>query len=186
MEMYFKKFGGEFMKCLFILSLYGGVYNNESKFCSTFLAQWLNVDERCFMLLLNSLGCKSVAPLLFNLQLNNSYSVPFLIKQPATWKPTIVFWIPGHNPWSFLIWNIISEKANISISRDCSIYLIWGSHSLVQKFFHLLKCDLMFVDACITVQFIKKNPTRFNNVSKVLLFHSYIKLKIFRATHRPS
>jgi hypothetical protein len=46
--------------------------------------------------------------------------------------------------------------------------------------------DLMFVDPCIIVQFIKKNPTRCNSVSKFLLFQIYIKLSMFRATHRPS
>jgi len=45
---------------------------------------------------------------------------------------------------------------------------------------------LMFVDPCIIVQFIKKNPTRYNNVSKFLLYHIYMKLNMFRATHRPS
>jgi hypothetical protein len=35
---------------------------------------------------------------------------------------------------------------------------------------------LMFVDPCIFVQFIKKNPTRRNNISKFLLFHIYVKL----------
>jgi hypothetical protein len=30
------------------------------------------------------------------------------------------------------------------------------------------------------VQFIKKNPTRCNNVSKFLLFHTYMKLNMFR------
>jgi len=29
----------------------------------------------------------------------------------------------------------------------------------------------MFVDPCIIVKFIQKNPTRCNNVSKILLFH---------------
>jgi hypothetical protein len=35
-------------------------------------------------------------------------------------------------------------------------------------------------------KFIKRNPTRCNNVSKFLLFHIYIKLNMFKATHRPS
>ena len=35
-------------------------------------------------------------------------------------------------------------------------------------------------------QFIKKNSTGFNNVSKFLLFHIYMKLNMFRATHGPS
>jgi hypothetical protein len=35
---------------------------------------------------------------------------------------------------------------------------------------------LMFVDPCIIVQFIKKNPIRCNSVSKFLLFHIYMKL----------
>ena len=50
---------------------------------------------------------------------------------------------------------------------------------------HQIQC-LMFVDPCIIVQFIKKNPTRCNNVSKFLLFHIYVKLDVFRATRRPS
>jgi hypothetical protein len=45
---------------------------------------------------------------------------------------------------------------------------------------------LTFVDPCIIVQFVKRNPTRCNNVSKILLFHIYKKLNMFRATHRPS
>jgi hypothetical protein len=36
------------------------------------------------------------------------------------------------------------------------------------------------------MEFIKKNPTRCNNVSKFLLFHIYMKLNVFRATHRTS
>jgi len=32
----------------------------------------------------------------------------------------------------------------------------------------------------------KKNPTRCNNISEFLLFHIYMKLNVFRATHRPS
>jgi hypothetical protein len=34
--------------------------------------------------------------------------------------------------------------------------------------------NLMFMDPWIIVQFIKKNPTRCNNVSKFLLFHFYL------------
>jgi hypothetical protein len=45
---------------------------------------------------------------------------------------------------------------------------------------------LTFVDPCIIIQFVKRNPTRCNNVSKLLLFHIYMKLNMFRATHRPS
>jgi hypothetical protein len=32
----------------------------------------------------------------------------------------------------------------------------------------------------------KENPKRCNNVSEFLLFHIYMKLNMFRATHRPS
>jgi hypothetical protein len=46
--------------------------------------------------------------------------------------------------------------------------------------------NLMIMDPCIIVQFIKKNPTRCNNVSKFLFFHIYMKLSVFRETHRPS
>ena len=46
--------------------------------------------------------------------------------------------------------------------------------------------NLTFVDPCIILQFVKKNPTRCNNVSKFLLSHIYMKLSMFRATHRPS
>jgi hypothetical protein len=45
---------------------------------------------------------------------------------------------------------------------------------------------MIFVDPCIIVQFIKKNPTRCNNVRTFLLFHIYMKLSMFRATQRPS
>ena len=45
---------------------------------------------------------------------------------------------------------------------------------------------VMFVDTCIVVKFIKKNPTRCNNITKCLLFPIYIKLNMFGATHRPS
>jgi len=31
----------------------------------------------------------------------------------------------------------------------------------------------MFVDPCIIVQFIQKNPTRHNSVSKFIIPHSY-------------
>jgi hypothetical protein len=44
---------------------------------------------------------------------------------------------------------------------------------------------LMFVDPCIKVQFIKKiqeDAIMYPN----LLFHIYMKLNMFRATHRPS
>ena len=34
--------------------------------------------------------------------------------------------------------------------------------------------------------FVKKNPTRCNNVYKFLLFHIHMKLNMFRATHCPS
>ena len=52
-----------------------------------------------------------------------------------------------------------------------------------------ISCSVMyltFVDPCIIVQVVKKNPTRCNSVSKFLLFHIYMKLNMFRATHRPS
>jgi len=45
--------------------------------------------------------------------------------------------------------------------------------------------NLMFMVPCIILQFIK-NPTRCNSVSNVLLVHIYVKLNVFRATHRPS
>ena len=38
----------------------------------------------------------------------------------------------------------------------------------------------------IPKQFVKKNPTRCNNVSKFLLFQICMKFNMFRATHRPS
>ena len=41
----------------------------------------------------------------------------------------------------------------------------------------------MFVDPCIIVQFIKKNPTRCKNVSKFLLFHIYMKLNMCQAQY---
>jgi len=46
--------------------------------------------------------------------------------------------------------------------------------------------NLMFLDPCIIVQFIKKNSTRCNSVSKFLLFHIYMNVNMFRETHRPS
>jgi len=57
---------------------------------------------------------------------------------------------------------------------------------LVIKFYEkLTTVNLMFLDPCIIVQFIKKiqqDTTMYRN----LLFHIYIKLNMFRATHRPS
>jgi hypothetical protein len=44
----------------------------------------------------------------------------------------------------------------------------------------------MFVDPCIIVEVINRNPTRCNNVKKFLLFHIYMKLNMFRVTHRLS
>ena len=81
-------------------------------------------------------------------QLNNSYFPPSLVKQPATGKPTIIFWIPGHSPFSFLIWDKISEKAKISISKKQNIVLFWWSEvltALFMRFFHLLKCGTIYV-----------------------------------------
>jgi hypothetical protein len=40
--------------------------------------------------------------------------------------------------------------------------------------------------ATVSVSLHKENPTGCNNVSELLLFHIYIKLNMFRATHRPS
>jgi len=62
---------------------------------------------------------------------------------------------------------------------------------------NLLKCTVSAVsqqcdidifpnDPCFIVQFIKKTPTRCNNVSKVLLFPIYVKLNMFWVTHHPS
>jgi len=44
----------------------------------------------------------------------------------------------------------------------------------------------MFVDPCIIVQFIKKKSNKMQQCIKILLFHIYMKLNMFRATHRPS
>jgi len=43
----------------------------------------------------------------------------------------------------------------------------------------------MFVDPCITVNSYR-NSQQHATVFKNLLFHIYMKLNIFRATHRPS
>jgi len=45
---------------------------------------------------------------------------------------------------------------------------------------------LMFVDPCIIVPLIQKNPKKDATVYQNLLFHIYMKLNMFRATHRPS
>jgi len=42
----------------------------------------------------------------------------------------------------------------------------------------------MFVDPCIIAQFRKTQQDAI--VYQNLLFHNYIKLNVFRATHRPS
>jgi len=67
-----------------------------------------------------------------------------------------------------------------NLPRDCWVQFT-PSHTICK-----LNFNLMFVDPCVMVQFIKKNPTRFNNVSKFLLFHIYMKINMFRARHRPS
>jgi hypothetical protein len=39
---------------------------------------------------------------------------------------------------------------------------------------------------CITVRFIKEEPNKMQKCIKILLFHIYMKLNMFRATRRPS
>ena len=46
--------------------------------------------------------------------------------------------------------------------------------------------DFTFVDTCIIVQFIKKKSNKMQQPIKILLFHIYVKLNMFRATYRPS
>jgi hypothetical protein len=46
--------------------------------------------------------------------------------------------------------------------------------------------NMMFVDPCIVVLFIKKIQQDATMYKDVLLFHIYMKLNMFRATHRPS
>jgi hypothetical protein len=46
--------------------------------------------------------------------------------------------------------------------------------------------NLMFVDPCITVHLIKKKSNKMQQRIKILLFLIYMKLDMFRATHRPS
>jgi len=47
--------------------------------------------------------------------------------------------------------------------------------------------DLYIVTPCgkCSQRFIKRNPTRCNNVPKSFLFHIYMKLNMFRAIHCP-
>ena len=47
-------------------------------------------------------------------------------------------------------------------------------------------CLLMFVDPCVIVQFIQKKSNNMQQCIKILLFHIYMKLNMFRATHFPS
>jgi hypothetical protein len=46
--------------------------------------------------------------------------------------------------------------------------------------------SLMFVDMRIIAQFIKKKSNKMQQCINILLFHIYVKLKAFWATHRPS
>jgi hypothetical protein len=47
---------------------------------------------------------------------------------------------------------------------------LFSCFSKRQIYSYICKWNLIFVDPCITVQFIQKNPTRCNSVSKFLLF----------------
>jgi hypothetical protein len=51
--------------------------------------------------------------------------------------------------------------------------------------FHVI--FIVFLCPCyISHSMHKEDPTRCNNVSEFLLFHIYVKLNMFRGTHRPS
>jgi len=95
------------------------------------------------------------------------------------------------NAWASCLWSKIYAFANwrrtspvvysfkITYNRLPDNKLLMWRHSinvLLDAVFHK-QLDSLFV---------KKNPTRCNKVTKFLLFLIYVKLNMFRATHRPS
>ena len=88
-------------------------------------------------------------------------------------------------------------------NRSCNNFAVDNNRELLSKFIPVEHTKNMFFSnsrrAKVTgkrstrkkmnkflAEFVKRNPTRCNNVSKFLLFHICIKLNMFRATHRPS
>jgi len=71
---------------------------------------------------------------------------------------------------------------------NLNYYQIFSSYLVVNtlRLHYKTRYAVMLVDPCIIVQFIKKNPTRCKQCIKILLFYIYVKLNMFRATHRPS
>jgi len=68
-------------------------------------------------------------------------------------------------------------------------FFIFNKHRIILHRMYVIKLSivyLMFVDPCIVLQFLQKNPTRCNSVSNFYYSPFQMKLNMFRATHRPS
>jgi hypothetical protein len=74
----------------------------------------------------------------------------------------------------------------IFLEQRCAItFSITGQRALF-----VITCTvrsvMMFVDSCIIVLFIKKKSNKMQQCIKISLFPIYMKLNMFRATHRLS
>jgi len=75
-----------------------------------------------------------------------------------------------HTVWGHNAYEVYERESCYIVELVCHsvVGLATGPQPLPKQVLRSAWCSasLMFVDACIIVHFIKKNPTRYNNVSK--------------------
>jgi len=102
---------------------------------------------------------------------------------------------PHLNSFPTIRFNIIIWSTSRSSFRFSCLTEILSAYLISPKCATFLS-DLTFLDfstwwtaqikQTIWLRLIKKNPTRCKQCIKILLFHIYMRLNMFRATHRPS